>query len=153
VAAFRAGLDGVTTDPDEPMPIPHPASLAAADAVLSILKNDTIYERLEERGEQLADGLRALAERFSRPMTINRVGSVFALYMSRGPIANRQTADSTDGEDYRRLAGALLEEGVLLPQLPAQTAFVSSAHGAKDIEETLAACERVLLRLHQEDLP
>ena len=24
---------------------------------------------------------------------------------------------------------------------------------AKDIEETLAACERVLMRLHQEDLP
>jgi glutamate-1-semialdehyde aminotransferase len=42
---------------------------------------------------------------------------------------------------------------VLLPRQPGGAAFVSNAHGAKDIEETLEACERVFLRLHQEDMP
>ena len=42
---------------------------------------------------------------------------------------------------------------MLLPPEPGATAFVSNAHGAKDVEETLAAFERVLLHLHQEDLP
>ena len=43
--------------------------------------------------------------------------------------------------------------GTAYAQEPGKAAFVSSAHGAKDVEETLAACEQVLLRLHQEDLP
>jgi glutamate-1-semialdehyde 2,1-aminomutase len=153
VVAFRDGLDDVEPDPAEPMPIPHPASLAAAEAVCSILKNDSVYDRLEERGEQLQTGLEALAERFSRPLRINRLGSAFALYMAEGPITDRAAAEASDGDSYGRLAEALLDEGVLLPQLPARTAFVSSAHGAKDVDETLAACEQVLLRFHQEDLP
>ena len=86
-------------------------------------------------------------------MVINRLGSVFAMYVTREPVTNREQAEAADASAYGRLVAALLEEGVLLPQHPGQPAFLSNAHGAKDVEETLAACERVLLRLHQEDLP
>lgn len=151
--AFRKGLAGADELGDEALPVPHPVSLVAADAVLSILKNDTIYERLEERSAQLAEGVLALAERFSRRMAINRVGSAFGLYIGQKPVTDRASAEATDGASYTRLASALLGEGILLPQVPQRTAFVSSAHGAKDVDETLAAFERVLLRMHQEDLP
>ena len=135
------------------LPPPHAVSLAAAEAVLSIVKNNTIYERLEERTAQLVDGVLALAERFSRPMVVNRVGSVFALYMTREPVDDCAGADEADATVYQRFVDGLRAEGVLLPQEPSGTAFVSSSHGAKDIDETLDACERVLLRLHQEDMP
>jgi len=151
VVAFSEGFEPPPVMGE--LPAPHLVSLAAAEAVLSIVKNDTIYERLEERTGQLVQGVLALAERFSRPMTVNRVGSVFALYMARSPVVDRTTAESADSVAYRRLAKALLGEGVLLPPNSGATAFMSNAHGAKDVEETLAACERVLLRLHQEDLP
>ncbi|MEJ2187953.1 MAG: aminotransferase class III-fold pyridoxal phosphate-dependent enzyme [Acidobacteriota bacterium] len=151
--AFREERLEPELEGDEMLPTPHPVSLAAADALLSILKNDSVYERLEERTEQLVDGLLGLAERFSRPMTINRVGSVFAPYMSEEIVRDQKGLEESDGDAYRRLVGGLLAEGILLPQEPGKAAFLSSAHGAKDVEETLAACERVLLRLHQEDLP
>jgi len=99
------------------------------------------------------DGLLALAERFGRPMHVNRVGSIFALSMGPEPITDRASWEASDREAYARFAGALLEEGVLLPLEPCSPAFVSNAHGAKDIEETLAMCEAVLMKLHQEDLP
>ena len=153
VVAFREGIEEPIQKGEGRMPTPHPVSLAAAEAVLSILKNETIYTRLEERTAQLTNGIQALAERFSRPMIVNRVGSAFALYMSPDPIVDRRGAQSTDETSYWRVAEALRKEGVLLPRQPGGAAFVSSAHGAKDIEETLAACERVLLRLYQEDLP
>ena len=108
---------------------------------------------MEERSAQLTDGLQVLAERFSRPVVINRVGSVFALYMTDKPVLSHKELESSDGEAYCRFVRGLLKEGVLLPQQPGGTAFVSSTHGAKDIEETLLACERVLMQLHQEDLP
>jgi glutamate-1-semialdehyde aminotransferase len=78
-------------------------------------------------------------------------GVAFGTSGARGLVA-----DMTDRVCYAYTAGFLqylLGEGVLLPQCPNQTAYVSAAHGAKDIDETLSACEEVLLRFHQEDLP
>jgi len=137
----------------DPLPIPHQVSLAAAEAILSILKNDTVYEHLEKRTDQLVAGLAGLAERFSRPMEINRVGSVFALYLSDKPVCDAKSLAASDGDGYRRLASLLRDEGILLPREPGRAAFLSSTHGGKDVDETLAAFEKVFLRLHHEDQP
>lgn len=153
VVAFREPAEAILDADTGPVPAPHPVSLAAAEAVLSILKNNTTYLRLEERAEQLEAGILALAARFERPMVVNRIGSVFALFVARRPVTNRVAAEAADRAAYRRLADVLQAEGVLLPHEPGGTAFVSSAHGAKDVEETLAAFERVLMKLHKEDLP
>ena len=85
-------------------------------------------------------------------MVINRVGSVFALYMSDNPVADRTTVESSDSGAYRRLAALLRGERILLPWEPGQAAFLSSTHRAKDVEETLEAFEKVLPSLRQEDL-
>jgi glutamate-1-semialdehyde 2,1-aminomutase len=149
VVAFREAqppLNGF-----DPLPTPHPAALGAADAILSILKNDSVYEQLEKRTDQLVTGLLGLAERFDWPLTVNRVGSVFALYLTDKPVINQRGLKASDGEGYRQFASLLRSEGILLPREPGRAAFVSSTHGAKDIDETLAACEKVLLNLHQED--
>jgi len=150
---FNADCDNAAPGEGEHLATPHSVSLAAAEAVLSILKNDTTYDRLEERSAQLADGIRNLADRFHRSIVVNRVGSVFALYMGINTVASGTAAKRADGDAYRRLVSGLRDEGVLLPPAPGGTGFVSSAHGAKDIEETLAAFEQVLLRFHQEDQP
>ena len=150
VAAFREvqpPLSGF-----DPMPTPHPVALSAADAILSILKNDAVYEHLEKRTDQLVRGLIELADRFEWPLTINRVGSVFALYLTDRPVVSQRGLKASDGDGYRRFATLLRSEGVLLPREPGRAAFVSSTHGAKDIEETLAACEKVLIHLHQDDV-
>ncbi len=151
--ALRKGFEFGDISHNGGLPAPHPVSVAAADAVLSILKNDAIYDRLEERTAQLADGILQLAQRFGRPMTINRIGSVFSIYMSASPVSGRASFEAADRAAYTRFAGALLGEGVLLPAHPSGTAFVSHAHSGKDIDDTLEACERVLLRFHEEDLP
>lgn len=133
---------------------PHPVSLGAAEAILSILKNASIFSHLEERCLQLTDGILALADRFSRSIRVNRLGSVFSIYLSRRvEISSLSAALECDGASYQRLVKGLKAEGILLPPCPATPAFVSSAHSAKDIAETLEAFERVLMRLHQEDLP
>ncbi len=150
---FNAERAGVEPGGDEILAIPHSVSLAAAEAVLSILKNDTTYDRLEERSAQLADGILNLADRFQRPIVVNRVGSVFALYLGTNKVASGTAARRADADAYRRLVRGLRDEGVLFPPAQGGTGFVSSAHGAKDIEQTLSAFEQVLLRFHKEDLP
>jgi glutamate-1-semialdehyde 2,1-aminomutase len=81
------------------------------------------------------------------------VGSVFALYLGVKAVSSGTAARRADATAYRRLVSGLRDEGVLFPPAPGGTGFVSSAHGAKDIEETLAAVEKVLLKFHQEDQP
>jgi glutamate-1-semialdehyde 2,1-aminomutase len=151
--AFSGRIASSGLEAADPVPIPHPVVFAAAEAVLSILKNDSVYERLESRAQQLEEGMLALAVRFSRPMVVNRLGSAFSVFMSRQPVVDEAGVHAADGSAYVRLADALLSEGVLLPRQPARPAFLSSSHGAKEVDETLVACERVLMRLHQEDLP
>lgn len=154
VVAFREGLGGAGSCSGSQLRAPHVMSLAAAEAVLSVLKNDTVYERIESRAEQLVDGMLALAERFSRQMVINRVGSIFAMYMGvDGPVDDLDVVGEADEAAYCRLVDALRGEGVLFPKKPGSPAFVSNAHGAKDVDETLAACERIFLQMHQEDMP
>ena len=97
--------------------------LAAAEAVLSTLKNDAIYERLEERTVQLVEGLLALADRFGRPMTINRLGSVFSISMGAGAVTGKSSWEGSDREGYRRLVTGLLDEGVLFPAAPSSPAL------------------------------
>lgn len=150
---FDASRSDAEPGGDEILATPHPVSLAAAEAVLSILKNDSTYDRLEERAAQLADGILNLADRFNRSIVVNRVGSVFALYLGARKVASVTAARRADADAYRRLVSGLRLEGVLLPPAQGRTGFVSSAHGAKDIEETLAAFEQVLMRFHKEDLP
>ncbi len=132
---------------------PHPAALRAAEAVLSILKNDAVFERIEERCLQLTSGIMALAQRFSRPLHINQAGSMFCMYASRDEIRDEAGAEAADADVYWRVTAGLRDEGVFFPVDPGTPSFVSSAHGGKDIEETLGAFERVLMKLHQEDLP
>ena len=133
----------------DPLPTPHPVALGAAEAILSILKNDTVYEHLEKRTDQLVDGLLELADRFEWPLTINRVGSIFALYLTDKPVVDRMGLRASDCDGYRRFAALLRTEGILLPREPGRAGFISSTHGGKDVEETLAASEKVLLNLHQ----
>jgi glutamate-1-semialdehyde 2,1-aminomutase len=135
----------------DPLPTPHPVALSAADAILSILKNDAVYEHLEKRTDQLVDGLLELAGRFEWPLKINRVGSIFAIYLTDQSVVDRRGLEASDSDGYRRFAALLRSEGILLPREPGRAAFVSSTHGAKDVEETLAASEKVLLNLHQDD--
>ncbi|MCU0304818.1 MAG: aminotransferase class III-fold pyridoxal phosphate-dependent enzyme [Thermoanaerobaculales bacterium] len=150
---FAARFGSVEPANDQTLATPHSVSLAAADAVLSILKNDATYARLDERSAQLADGIRNLADRFNRSIAVNRAGSVFALYLGVDSVASGTVARRADAEAYRRLAAGLRDEGVLLPTVPGGTGFVSSAHGTKDIEETLGAFERALTKIQREDRP
>jgi glutamate-1-semialdehyde 2,1-aminomutase len=149
VVAFRD--ERPLVDGFDPLPTPHPVALGAADAVLSILKNDSVYEQLEKRTDQLVQGLRALADRFDQPLVVNRVGSIFAVYLNDQPVVDRLGFEASDLDGYRRLAAQLLLEGILVPREPGRASFISSTHGAKDIEETLAACEKVLRNSRQEE--
>jgi glutamate-1-semialdehyde 2,1-aminomutase len=136
---------------DEIPPPPPPIGVVAATATLSVLRNDAVHQRLEERGAQLEAGTEALAERFSRPLRCSRVGSIFSLVFARQAVVNGATFARVDNDTWARFVRALREAGILLPWRSPQACFLSHAHGVKDIELTIAAMESALKKMQRED--
>lgn len=136
---------------DELAPPPAPIAVLAATATLSVLRNESVHQRLEERGAQLQAGVEALAERFSRSLRCNRVGSIFACAFSRKAITDGASFARADQDTWTRFVRWMRENGVLLPARSAVTSFLSHAHGVKDVEKVLSAIENSFRRMQKED--
>lgn len=136
---------------DDVAPPPSPLAVAAALATLSVLRNDAGYQRLEERSAQLEAGVVALAEKFERPLRISRVGSIFSLSFSRQGVRDAASAAACDQATYRRFFEAVKDNGALLPAKSPAPAFLSLAHGVKDVEAVLQAMEVALRKMQKED--
>ena len=123
----------------------HPLSIAAALAVLDALDSDPgLWARLEDTTERLARGLEAAAREAGVPARVQRVGSMWTLFLSRKPVRSWDDAGGVDRETFAAFHRGMLARGVLLPPSPFETAFVSAAHGSAELEQTLAAARAVL---------
>jgi len=124
----------------------NPLAMAAGKATLDLLK-EASYAQLENQTRILCDGYR---ERFARrglPLRINQVGSLFTLFFADGPVTDFATAARSDGKVFARFFHGMLDRGVYLPPSPFEAHFVSFAHGDREIEQTLAACDKTLAAL------
>jgi glutamate-1-semialdehyde 2,1-aminomutase len=138
--------------PGDELPAPPPPiSVIAAAATLSVLRNDSVHQRLEERGAQLESGIESLAERFSRHLRCARIGSVFSCFFSRTAVVDGASFARADTETWVRFARAAREAGVLLPSRSPAPAFLSHAHGVKDIEQAISGMEAALRKMQKED--
>jgi glutamate-1-semialdehyde 2,1-aminomutase len=151
VGAVAWARDRGTAPGDELPGPPPPISILAAVATLSVLRNEAVYQRLEERGAQLQTGVEALAERYSRPLRCARVGSIFAFAFSRQPIVDGNSFARVDQETWGRFVRACRDAGVLLPGRSPTASFLSHAHGDKDVEQVVAGMETALKKMQKED--
>lgn len=151
LAATTWRRDLQATPGDELVPPPSPIAVLAATAALSVLRNDAVHQRLEERGAQLQAGVEALAERFQRYLRCSRVGSMFSLAFSRQPIVDGNSFARLDQETWARFLRHTRDGGVLLPTRASSLAFLSHAHGVKDVELVISTMEAALKRMQKED--
>lgn len=119
----------------------NPLAVAAGLAVLKALKADPPYERLDEAGQRLCEGLVEVARRRGVRVQLNRVGSMFTLFFASGPVHDYATALGCNKAMYARYFGAMLEKGVLLPPSQFEANFLSTAHGEREIDHVLNAAE------------
>lgn len=120
----------------------NPLAMAAGLAVLATIAEDaTLYRRLETLAQQLSDGLHDVMERHGLAHTCVRAGSMFALYFTEGPVYDLESAQKSDRHLFAKYFGAMLERGIYLAPSQFETNFLSAAHTARDVEQTLAAAD------------
>lgn len=115
----------------------NPLAMAAGIASLKLLKESMPYEKLEQLGGQLAQGVSEIAREKSIPLQVPQIGSMYCLFFSEKPIRNYEDALSSDAELFKKLFQHCLKNGVYLPPSAYETCFISAAHQPEDISTTL----------------
>jgi glutamate-1-semialdehyde 2,1-aminomutase len=123
----------------------NPLSLAGADACLTELERGggAALAHANAIGMKLQAGIAEAARRRGVNVKIRGFGAAFALHFDN-PTEIRDYRDTLAGDAVRlrRFLTRALEEGVHM--LPDGRMYVSAAHTAQDVEETVAAVERAL---------
>ncbi|HEX8411978.1 MAG TPA: glutamate-1-semialdehyde 2,1-aminomutase [Thermoanaerobaculia bacterium] len=125
----------------------NPVAVAAGRATLSVLRNSSIYDDLEERSAEFENGVRAAAEKHNVPITFNRVGSMWTLFFADAPVTDFESANRSNREKFARFFHLMLGEGVYLPPSQLEAAFFSAAHAKKDVAQMIERVDRVLKKI------
>lgn len=121
----------------------NPLSTQAALASLNILSRPGVYERLEEYGAFLADGLVRIARKHGHTVQVGRNGSMFTLFFCDEPVWDYKGAEKSDPERFGAMFRAFLDRGVCLAPSRFEAWMISIQHSKGDLEETLAIAEEV----------
>jgi len=122
----------------------NPLAMAAGIAALQELMADNAYAKLEQLGAQLETGMRDAAKSANVPVQFNRCGSMFCGYFTNEPVHNLADAMKSDRERFKKYFHGMLEEGIYFAPSQFEAGFVSTAHGAADIEKTVRAAAKVM---------
>jgi glutamate-1-semialdehyde 2,1-aminomutase len=122
----------------------NPVAMAAGIATLQELRDRPPYARLEEQAARLESGLRQAAREAGVPHCLNRVGSMWTLFFTEGPVTDYESAKRSDTSRFAKFFWAMMDRGIYLPCSQFEAAFNSVFHDAKAIDRTIAAAREAL---------
>ncbi len=117
----------------------NPVAVAAGLATLRAIKAPGFYERLSARTRSLTDGLAGAAADAGVPFSAQSIGGMFGIYFSASVPNSFATVMACDKERFNRFFHSMLDAGIYLAPSAFEAGFVSSAHVAGDIDETVKA--------------
>jgi glutamate-1-semialdehyde 2,1-aminomutase len=118
--------------------------MAAGIAMLDLVVQPGFTEAIERRTEELCALLREECRRAGVAAQVNQAGSMWTCFFAPDEVFDYPTAKRADTARFARVHRALLEGGVYLPPSQFESAFLSSEHGAKEIESTAIAFRAAL---------
>lgn len=125
----------------------NPLAMHAGYAVLrKIADTPDLYDRLEAFGAALEEGVRANLKTLGLELYFTRVGAMATLFFTGERVVDYETARRCDTQRFARYFHAMLEEGIYLPPSQFEAFFFSTAHGERELERTLSAQRRALMR-------
>lgn len=112
-------------------------AMAAARATLDVVRAENVQQYIEQLGQQLIDGLNALAEELGAPaLAYGEPLPAMPFFRFAHP------SDAVNARLTARFFREVLAGGVLLH--PRHMWFISKAHTAADLDRTLETCKRAL---------
>jgi glutamate-1-semialdehyde 2,1-aminomutase len=114
----------------------NPLAMAAGLAQLRELERINGWKLLEELGAQFEQLTRDAIKRANIDVTFHRLGSMFCLFFTSGPIVDLAGAQRSDLKMFTKFFHACLKRGVYFAPSQFETGFISTAHTMDEIERT-----------------
>ncbi|WP_277613940.1 glutamate-1-semialdehyde 2,1-aminomutase [Neobacillus muris] len=128
----------------------NPASILAGIACLEVLKQEGVYEYLDQLGAMLEEGILDAAKEDDIPITINRLKGALTVFFTTEKIENYEQAQRTDGEMFGKFFKLMLEQGINLAPSKYEAWFITIAHTEEDISATVNAVRNAFSQLKSE---
>ncbi|HZU22456.1 MAG TPA: aminotransferase class III-fold pyridoxal phosphate-dependent enzyme, partial [Terriglobales bacterium] len=126
----------------------NPLAMAAGVATINFLcEHREVYSRMERLTSTLVAMVLDAARDAGVAMVANRVGSMFTFFFSSDAVSDWSSAAKCDVRQFSRFHAAMLHAGIYLPPSQFEAAFMSAAHTAEDVSETVAAATEAMREL------
>jgi glutamate-1-semialdehyde 2,1-aminomutase len=126
----------------------NPVATACGLATLREIQKPGFFDALARSTRTLVDGLLAAARDAGVPMVGDSQGGMFGFFFVRSfddsLPQNYGSVMATDKERFNRFFHGMLDRGVYLAPALYEAGFVSAAHSAEDIANTIEAARNVL---------
>jgi glutamate-1-semialdehyde 2,1-aminomutase len=123
----------------------NPVAMAAGLASLAEIQRPGLYDQLSASTQTLAEGFKNLADKHGIPMSVNYAGSMFGLFFTDvQKVTNYSQATNCNTEQFNHFYHGMLDKGVYLAPASYEAGFVSAAHDAQVIQQTLDIADEVL---------
>lgn len=125
----------------------NPLAMTAGIETLKQLRAKGVYEKLFKTTGKICEGLAEIASRRGVEVEIVEAGAMFTLFFSKKIVHNFQDAVNCDHKLFGKYFQLMLKNGVYLPPSQYEANFVSLAHTAKDVADTLEAADKSFAKL------
>jgi glutamate-1-semialdehyde 2,1-aminomutase len=125
----------------------NPVALAAGLATLKLVQAPGFYDALSATATRLCEGMAEAASKCGVPFSARSIGGMFGVYFRETPPQSYAEVMQGEAALFNRFFHAMLGEGVYFAPSAYEAGFVSSAHGAAEIDQTIAAAGRVFASL------
>ena len=121
----------------------NPVATACGLATLREIARPGFYEALAARTRALTDGLAGAAQAAGVDFCADSEGGMFGFFLLPRLPQNYPEVLTTDGARFNRLFHGLLDGGVYIAPALYEAGFVSAAHSAQDVADTVALAREV----------
>jgi len=125
----------------------NPVATACGLATLAEIRKPGFFDALSAKTRSLVDGLTAAAVAEGVPFAGDCEGGMFGFFLLPTLPSNYAQVMKTDGTQFNTLFHGLLDRGVYIAPALYEAGFVSGAHSAQDIADTVSAAREIFKTL------
>lgn len=125
----------------------NPVATACGLATLREIQRPGFFEALAATTQSLITGLTAAAAKHGVPFCGDSEGGMFGFFLLPELPQNYAQVLKTDSARFNQLFHGLLDRGVYIAPALYEAGFVSAAHTAEDIAQTVAVADEVMRQL------
>ncbi|XP_027148374.1 glutamate-1-semialdehyde 2,1-aminomutase, chloroplastic-like [Coffea eugenioides] len=125
----------------------NPLAMTAGIHTLKRLKEPGSYDYLNKVTGELIQGIVDAGKKAGHAICGGYIRGMFGFFFTDGPVYNFDDAKKSDTSKFARFYRGMLEEGVYFAPSQFEAGFTSLAHTTEDIQQTIAAAEKVFQRI------